>query len=132
LEDLASIRHQILTALKSPSWQSRLSTPEGKQAIRDIETVATTALTDAIFIGRHLFRGKGQREATFARRCADPKFGQEALRRIAEIRDEMRQLATSALEAGGQTDLRSQMLRQRLDAIMDAERELGEPLDLEE
>lgn len=124
LEEIAAIRKTTLDALASDAWKARSKIPEGAQAIKDIEAVLREAIYDSIFIGRHLFRGKGQREATFAKRCGDPKFGRHALESIGQIRDEMRLLSESALAASTQSDLRVNLVKQRLDALVDAEREL--------
>lgn len=125
LEDIALTRRTTLDSLSSGAWKDRASTQEGAKAIRDIELVLQDALYDAVFIGRHLFRGKGQRESTFNSRCADHRYGRDALIAVSEIRDEVRLLGESAREAGGQSDLRTNLVRQRLQSLVAAERELG-------
>jgi hypothetical protein len=126
LEDIASIRRTTLDALAADAWKARAKTPEGAQAIRDIQAVLRDSLYDSIFIGRHLFRAKGQRETTFAKRCADPEFGRHSLASIGQIRDEMRLLSESALAAGDKSDLRVHLVKERLQTLVDAEREVEE------
>lgn len=124
LEEIAEIRRVTLDALSSRAWKDRARTPEGAKAIRDIEVVLQTALYDSVFIGRHLFRGKGQRESTFRSRCADPAFGRDALVAVGEIRDEVRALSESALAAGAYSDLRIHLIQERLQILVSAEREM--------
>lgn len=124
LEEIAESRRTTLIALRSGAWKDRARTPEGAQTIRDIEVVLQTALYDSVFIGRHLFRGKGQRDSTFRSRCADPAFGRDALAAVGEIRDEVRALCESALAAGELSDLRVNLIQKRFQALVEAEREL--------
>lgn len=126
LEEIASIRKTTLEALSSNTWRTRAKTPEGAKAVNDIESVLREALYDSIYIGRHLFRGKGQREATFLKRCADPEFGRHSLESIRQIRDELRLLCDSTLAAGEMSDLRMNLLKDRMQALVDAEREIEE------
>lgn len=128
LEELAEDRRAVLDSFHSAPWRERAKTPEGQQTQRDIEAVLQEALYDALFIGRHLFRSKGQREATFRQRCQDPTFGAHALQGILQIRDEVRALRTSAIAASDQSDLRTQLVRQRLNTLVEAEQELESEL----
>lgn len=128
LEDIAAIRRRTLDALESEIWKERAKSPDGKQAKLDVERTLDHALYDSIFIGRHLFRGKGQREATFYKRCEDPKFGAHALESISQIRDEVLSLSESAIAAGAQSDLRLELTRDRIQALVDAEREVEQAL----
>ncbi|MFM9872188.1 MAG: hypothetical protein ACKVQS_01830 [Fimbriimonadaceae bacterium] len=126
LEEISAIRRTTLDALSSEAWKTRTKSPEGAQAVKDIETVLRDSLYDSIFIGRHLLRAKGQRESTFAKRCADPEFGRHSLASIGQIRDEMRLLSESALAAGEKSDLRVNLVKERLQTLVDAEREVEE------
>lgn len=128
LEDIASIRRRTLDALESELWKERAKTPEGTQAQQDVVRTLDHALYDAIFIGRHLFRGKGQREITFYKRCEDPKFGAHALESIDQIRNEILSLSESAIAAGAQSDLRLELTKGRIQALVDAEREIEQSL----
>lgn len=124
LEEIAESRRTTLNALRYGAWKDRARSPEGAQTIRDIEAVLQNALYDSVFIGRHLFRGKGQRESTFRSRCADPAFGRDALAAVREVRDEVRALCESALAAGARSDLRTHLIQERLNALVSAEREM--------
>jgi len=128
LEDLAAIRRRTLDALESDLWKERAKAPEGRQAKQDVAKTLDDALFDAIFIGRHLFRGKGQREATFYKRCEDPKFGAHALESIRQVRDEVLSLSESTIAAGEQSDLRLELTKGRIQALVDAEREIEQSL----
>lgn len=128
LEDIAAIRRRTLDALDSPTWQERSKAPEGAQAKQDVMRTLDHALYDAVFIGRHLFRGKGQRETTFHQRCQDPKFGAHALESIGQLHDEVLSLSESAIAAGEQSDLRLELTKGRIQALVDAERELEQSL----
>lgn len=128
LEDLSADRRAVLDSFTTAPWRERAKTPEGQKAQRDIEAVLRDAIYDAIFIGRHLFRSKGQREATFRQRCQDPTFGDNALQGIRQIRDEVQALRTAAIAASDQSDLRIQIVRQRLNTLVEAEQEIESEL----
>lgn len=133
LEDIAVIRRRTLDAMESEAWKERAKTPEGKRTKQDVKLTMDHALYDAIFIGRHLFRGKGQREVTFFQRCQNPAFGEHALESISQIRDEVLGLSESAIAASSHSDLRIELTKSRIQSLVDAETEIEEalgPLDL--
>ncbi len=128
LEAMANARFRARQALQSDTWQARRKSPDGRRVAEAIERTLNESLYDAIYIGRHLFRASGQREATFRRRIADPAFGRSALDAVAEIRASVEYLVDAAEQAGAGDLHRIESIQNRLNELVAAEREVEQDL----
>lgn len=126
LDRLSLARNEIISALNRSDWLDKSKSEPWKSVVKGCFETADEAVYDAIWIGRHLFRRKGHRSETFARRCSEPDFGVRALESVECIVQEVEHLAANIK---GEEETNQSILvktQKRLDELMRAEAELGQ------
>jgi hypothetical protein len=93
LDDCAKARATILQSLDSEFWKETSRNNQWSELRLAASEAAESAMVDAIWASRFLFRRKGWRKRTFDTRCSDPNYGQFAFARLELIKREMEELA---------------------------------------
>lgn len=93
LDACAKAWFQCIDDLRSEAWIERAKEEKWRELRDSALESADGAMLSAIWAARKLFRRKGGRKTTFAKRCADPKYGQRAFARLELIKNEMEELA---------------------------------------
>jgi hypothetical protein len=93
LEACATAWTRVVQSLSSPKWTERAKEPSFADLRKSTLEAVDSAMLDALWASRDLVRRKGMRKVVFDALCADQNHGQQALLRIASIREEMEELA---------------------------------------
>ena len=128
LDQCAKARALVLRGLESESWKERSKNDQWRELRLAAAESAESAMIDAIWTSRFLFRRKGWRKTTFEARCSDPDYGKLAFARLDLIRKELEDLANHVSDEVYSHPLEQSAIRNVL-ADLQAVHEAKEELD---
>jgi len=93
LEACSKAWSQVRESLRSERWKERIKDQAWKSLHDSCLQANDSAMRDALWASRKLFRRKGWRKMTFEKNCADPEYGKHAFARLEVIKGELEELA---------------------------------------